>query len=49
MIWKSAALPDPNEVNTLEEHLQVPKLIAQLLAQRQLTTFAAVRRDVTLG
>jgi len=43
MIWKSAALPDLNEVNTLEEHLQVPKLIAQLLAQRQLTTFAAAK------
>lgn len=40
MIWKPTAPADHQEVSALQETLQVPSLIAQLLAQRKITTYA---------
>ena len=43
MIWTPTDSTNPQEVNALQETLQVPKLIAQLLAQRKLTTYASAK------
>jgi len=43
MIWTPTNPASAQEVNILQKSLQVPKLIAQLLAQRKLTTYDSAK------